>query len=73
MGRAPIVALAVLVSRGHDPLAALELAKARRWQVSPNPAQYEGWAAWLRDRLPDAAIPAFDQFAQVAYSHLSPA
>ena len=47
IGRSALLALCVLVSRGHEPLAALRLAKARRSLVSPSPAQYEAWVAWL--------------------------
>ena len=73
VGRAPITALAVLAARGEDPMAALERAKARRWQVSPNPVQYEAWRAWLQERVPRAAVPPFERFAAVAYRHLAPA
>ncbi len=68
IGRSALLALCVLVDRGHAPLAALELAKTRRAKVSPSPAQYEAWAAWLRER--GAAVPSFDAFAAIAYRHL---
>jgi protein-tyrosine phosphatase len=68
IGRSALLALCVLVDRGHEPLAALELAKTRRARVSPSPAQYEAWAAWLRAR--DIAPPSFDAFAAIAYRHL---
>ena len=75
IGRSALLALCVLVSRGRAPLAALRLAKARRSLVSPSPAQYEAWAAWLEgwkaERGADWKIPDFDAFAAIAYSHLS--
>lgn len=71
VGRAPIVALALLSARGMAPAAALALTKERRWQVSPNPDQYEAWAAWVRERRPRADVPPFDRFAAVAYRHLT--
>lgn len=68
IGRSALLALCVLVERGHAPLAALELAKTKRARVSPSPAQYEAWAAWLRER--GEAVPDFDTFAAIAYRHL---
>jgi protein-tyrosine phosphatase len=68
IGRSATLALCVLVDAGLAPLAALELAKSRRSLVSPSPAQYEAWAAWLRARGVDA--PEFEAFAAIAYRHL---
>lgn len=68
IGRSAIVALCVLVDRGHEPLAALALAKDRRAKVSPSPAQYEAWGTWLRRR--GARVPTFAEFAGIAYRHL---
>ena len=68
VGRSATLALCVLVDAGDAPLEALLRAKDARWQVSPSPAQYEAWAAWLRGR--GAEPPAFDAFAQVAYRHV---
>jgi protein-tyrosine phosphatase len=74
IGRSATLALCVLVSRGLAPLEALELAKTRRALVSPSPAQYEAWAAWLRiwkaNRRAAWEIPHFDAFAAIAYRHL---
>ncbi len=69
VGRSALLALCVLVDGGIEPLAALELAKDRRWQVSPSAAQYEAWVGWLGAR--GIAAPPFDRFAAVAYRHLS--
>ena len=69
IGRSALLALCVLVSRGMQPLAALALAKERRDVVSPSPAQFEAWAAWLRHE--GHAVPAFDDFAAIAYRHLT--
>ena len=69
IGRSATLALCVLAARGHDPLGAIALAKDRRALVSPSPAQYEAWAAWLaRHGLPPA--PPFEAFAAIAYRHL---
>jgi protein-tyrosine phosphatase len=68
IGRSALLALCVLVERGYPPLDALQLAKARRAIVSPSPAQYEAWAAWLRKR--GFVVPSFAEFAEIAYSHL---
>jgi protein-tyrosine phosphatase len=71
VGRSATVALCVMVDRGYQPLQALTRAKAARAHVSPSPAQYEAWAAWLRRRAPEAEIPHFDAFRAIAYSHLN--
>jgi protein-tyrosine phosphatase len=74
IGRSATLALCVLVSRGLQPLEALELAKTRRSLVSPSPAQYQAWVEWLErrrsDRLVDWEIPNFDAFKAIAYRHL---
>ena len=69
IGRSALLALCVLVAQGLEPMQALELAKDRRDRVSPSPAQYEAWAAWLRRR--GLEPPDFDAFAAVAYRHLA--
>lgn len=70
IGRAPLLALCILVDRGHAPLEALSAAKDARESVSPSPRQYEAWAAWLRRRRPDQPVPGFETFAAIAYRHL---
>src|ERR687890_2133933 len=74
IGRSATLALCVLVSRGLDPLAALELAKSRRSLLSPSPAQYQAWTEWLREwarhREVSWSVPAFDAFKAIAYRHL---
>lgn len=75
IGRSALLALCVLVDRGAAPLDALELAKSRRAKVSPSPAQYEAWAAWLRawrsERKAGWEVPDFAAFAAIAYRHLA--
>jgi protein-tyrosine phosphatase len=71
IGRSALLVLCVLVARGHAPLAALELAKSKRACVCPSPAQFEGWAAWLRAHA-DAQVvtwqvPSFAAYAEIAY------
>lgn len=69
IGRAPSLALCVLVARGMEPMAALSHMKDLRPVTSPSPAQYEAWAAWLaREGM---AVPTFDAFASIAYRHLA--
>ncbi|HEY8381452.1 MAG TPA: dual specificity protein phosphatase family protein [Microvirga sp.] len=74
IGRSATLALCVLVSRGLAPLDALELSKSRRPLVSPSPAQYEAWIAWLArwqaGRAVPWTIPSFDAFKAIAYRHL---
>lgn len=72
IGRSATLALCVLVDRGMAPLEALLRAKDRRAVLSPSPAQYECWAAWLRGRpdLEPSAVPGFDAFKAIAYRHL---
>jgi hypothetical protein len=70
IGRSAIVALCVLVDRGHAPLDALALAKDAREKISPAPCQFEAWAEWVARRVPDQTVPTFDEFARIAYRHL---
>ena len=75
IGRSALMALCILVSRGFSPSAALGRAKDMRARVSPSPAQYHAWAAWL-GRWKAAhgcawTIPDFDAFAAVAYRRLA--
>ena len=46
-------------------------AKDLRERVSPSPAQYEAWIAWMRRRTPQARVPDFDAFKAIAYRHLA--
>lgn len=74
IGRSATLALCLLVEQGLEPMQALRLAKDKRALISPSPAQYECWAAWLRrfrerqGRTWD--VPDFDRFKAVAYRHL---
>lgn len=74
IGRSATLGLCVLVSRGHAPLAALELAKSQRPLVSPSPAQYHAWIGWLErwrgTRASAWTLPDFDAFKAIAYRHL---
>jgi hypothetical protein len=75
IGRGPLLGLCVMVGWGAAPLEALTRIKAARPCVSPSPAQYEAWAAWLhRWRTVTGAawaVPEFDAFAALAYRHLA--
>ncbi|MDB5572111.1 MAG: Dual specificity protein phosphatase [Hyphomicrobiales bacterium] len=74
IGRSALLALCVMVHGGLAPLDALERAKTARPLVSPSPAQFEGWRAWLsvhaRAAGPPWKEPSFDEFAAIAYRHL---
>jgi predicted protein tyrosine phosphatase len=74
IGRSATLALCVLVAQGHDPLAALELAKTRRALVSPSPAQFDCWTRWLalhgRSVSAGWEVPSFEAFKAIAYRHL---
>jgi len=48
----------------------LARAKDARALVSPSPAQYEAWIAWMRRAAPHARVPAFEDFKAIAYRHL---
>lgn len=71
IGRSATLALCILVEGGMEPLEALGLAKDRRALVSPSPAQYECWVAWMRGHPAAPRIPSFDAFKAIAYRHLS--
>jgi protein-tyrosine phosphatase len=76
IGRSATLALCVLVDQGFEPLQALELSKTRRALISPSPAQYHAWTAWLagfaRENRAGWEIPSFDAFKAIAYRHLQP-
>jgi hypothetical protein len=69
IGRAPLLALCVLIDMGWRPLDALLHAKDRREVISLSRAQYDGWAAWLRSR--GIAPPDYHTFGCIAYRHLA--
>ena len=70
IGRSALVALCVLVDRGHAPMAALRLAKDAREKISPASCQFEAWAEWIGRRAPQHRAPGFEDYAAVAYRHL---
>ncbi|HVM38815.1 MAG TPA: dual specificity protein phosphatase family protein [Sphingomicrobium sp.] len=69
IGRSALLALCVMVDQGLEPMAAIRQAKDRRERVSPSPAQFEGWCAWLRGRGHEA--PDMHSFGCIAYRHLA--
>jgi protein-tyrosine phosphatase len=69
IGRAPLLALCVLVDQGWEPLAALAHAKDRRAVISPSRSQYQRWAEWLQSR--GKAAPDYHSFGCIAYRHLA--
>ena len=75
IGRSAVLGLCVMVQRGHAPLQALERMKDRRALVSPSPDQFACWCAWLERhrRANDVGwtVPSFDEFANIAYRHLT--
>jgi len=70
IGRSATVALCVMADRGFPPMEALARAKAARALVSPSPAQYHAWTAWLRRAAQETDIPGFEAFQAIAYRHL---
>ena len=71
IGRSALVALCVLVDRGEAPMDALRRAKDARELISPAPCQFEAWAEWIARQAPAHRPPDFEDFARVAYRHLS--
>ena len=71
IGRSATLALCVLVTRGTAPLDALGRMKDRRALVSPSPAQFACWEAWLERYRQTHAVPwrtpSFDEFQRIAY------
>ncbi|WP_242372201.1 MULTISPECIES: protein-tyrosine phosphatase family protein [Anaeromyxobacter] len=74
IGRSALLALCVLVARGHPPLEALSRAKDARPVISPSPEQLEAFLAfceWHRAAHDaDFPVPTFDELAAIAYRHL---
>jgi hypothetical protein len=70
IGRSALVALCVLVDRGHAPLESLALAKDAREKISPSQCQYEAWAEWIGRRSLQHPVPTFREFGMIAYRHL---
>jgi predicted protein tyrosine phosphatase len=74
IGRSATLALCVMVHGGQAPLDALTQMKRLRARVSPSPAQFDCWLAWLgRHRAARRAVPwqlpDFDAFQAIAYRH----
>lgn len=71
IGRSALVALCVLVSRGHAPLDALRLAKDARAQVSPSPAQLRAFlqfsASWRERHRLAWEMPSLEALGRIAY------
>jgi hypothetical protein len=74
IGRSATLALCVMVSCGEAPLDALERMKQRRAVVSPSPAQFACWSAWLARHAarhrPDWEAPDLQAFQAIAYRDL---
>jgi predicted protein tyrosine phosphatase len=74
IGRCALLALCVLVARGHSPLEALRRAKDARPVVSPSPGQLEAFRAFAErlrtERSAPWEVPSFDELAAIAYRHL---
>jgi protein-tyrosine phosphatase len=75
IGRSALLAMAVLVSRGRPPLAAMEIAKSARNVVSPSPEQLQAFIDYAADLKvtsgADWEVPTLDQLGRIAYRHLS--
>jgi predicted protein tyrosine phosphatase len=68
IGRSALLALCVLVFRGHDPIEALGLLKQSRRKVSPSPEQLEAFRAWVARRAPGVAVPPLDALGRIAWA-----
>jgi protein-tyrosine phosphatase len=75
IGRSALLALCVLVDRGHAPLDAITLLKDTRPVASPSPEQLRAFLAFAaaRRRATGGAwrLPSFDAIAAIAYRHLA--
>jgi protein-tyrosine phosphatase len=75
IGRSALLALCVLVDRGHAPLDALTLLKDTRPVASPSPEQLRAFLAFAAARRRAAGttwlVPSFDALAAIAYRHLA--
>jgi protein-tyrosine phosphatase len=73
IGRSALLTCCVLVSLGHSPGAALELAKKNRPVVSPSPEQLEALLAWSQHhRARNGESPYAETWidlSNIAYSH----
>ncbi len=74
IGRSALLALCVLVSRGMEPLQALERAKTARPVVSPSPEQLGAFLQWMRGwregRQVAWEVPSLESLMLIAYRHL---
>jgi protein-tyrosine phosphatase len=75
IGRSVLLALCVLVHRGHAPLDAMTLLKETRPVASPSPEQLRAFLAFAGEhrRISGGAwpVPSFDAVAAIAYRHLA--
>jgi protein-tyrosine phosphatase len=74
VGRSALLALCVLVSLGYEAREALEHAKERRWQISPNVEQLGAllsWnAEWRRREGLKAEKTSVQDLTSIAWRHL---
>lgn len=74
IGRSALLVCCVLVSRGHSPRSALELAKGARAKICPSPEQLHAlldWAATYHERARrPASGDTWHELARVAYRGL---
>lgn len=68
IGRAPLLAACVLVSRGAAPLAAITLLKQRRRVVSPSPEQLTALLDFARGVAPEAPSTSVDELGRVVWT-----
>jgi predicted protein tyrosine phosphatase len=73
IGRSALLTCCVLVSLGHSPGQALEIAKKNRPIVSPSPEQLEAMLAWSRRQRAERGEPphadTWIDLAAIAYGH----
>ena len=68
IGRSALLALCVLVSRGHDPLEALALLKRSRRKASPGPEQLEAFRTWVSRRAAGVPVPPLEALGRIAWA-----
>jgi len=67
IGRSALLAVCVLVFRGHDPLEALGLLKQARRKASPSPQQLEAFRTWVSRRAAGVPVPPLEALGRIAW------
>ena len=68
IGRSALLAVCVLVFRGHDPLEALGLLKQARRKASPSPQQLEAFRTWVSRRAAGVPVPPLEALGRIVWA-----